>query len=175
MKVLFLDFDGVLNTDKARAERNEKGLPTCDKYEELFDEEAVENLRLILDSVPDVLIVVESAWKEALGGISTLRRMWKDRGMPGKIYGITKDGDNIADLLEVDLSDFENLAKVMGEGKGRGVRNWLDEHARGDCRYCIIDDVNEFLPEQIPFLVSPDSRIGLTEEDALKAIAILNG
>ena len=38
----------------------------------------------------------------------------------------------------------------------------------------IIDDYDDFLREQIPFFVQTNPDIGLTQEDAQKAITILN-
>lgn len=173
MKVIFLDIDGVLNTEVGRIVRLENGLVTRDEYEELFDEKAVENLKYLLEKVPDALLVIESAWKTSIGGISRLRKMWKDRSMPGKIHGVTQDLMDFPELLNLDLSDPDNFLKVQGKGKGYGIKQWLEQNAPNDCKYVIIDDVFDFLPEQKNHLVCPDTRIGLTQEDADAAIKIL--
>lgn len=173
MRVIFLDFDGVLNTDRGRNNRLSRGLPTRDKYEELFDEEAVENFRMIMAAAPDALIVIESTWKSSLGGISELREMWKIREMPGRIYSVTEDAINFPDLLNLDLSDMDVFAKVAGMGKGYGIKKWVERHYSPDFQYVIIDDVPDFLPEQKSHLVCPNARVGLTAEDAIRAIEIL--
>ena len=174
MKVIFLDIDGVLNTDNGRAKRSDRGLPTRDKYEELFDEDAVANLRLVLEAVPEALIVIESAWKTSLGGLPVLREMWKFRNMPGRIHSVTEDLKSFPELLDLDLSDMDNFAKVMGLGKGYGIKKWIEEHAAEEIQYVIIDDVPDFLPEQRPHVVCPNSFIGLSRDNALEAIGILN-
>ena len=61
--IIFLDFDGVLNTEKYYCELKSKGLPSDDKYGQLFDPEAVANLRKIIDAT-DARIVVSSSWRD---------------------------------------------------------------------------------------------------------------
>ena len=41
-------------------------------------------------------------------------------------------------------------------------------------RYVILDDVPDFLPEQMENFIQVDPRVGITEEDAEKAIEVLN-
>ncbi len=67
LPLVFLDFDGVLNTDWHFAELKGKGLPFKDKYGPLFDPEAVKNLKKIIDDT-DAQIVVSSS-----GGIWALK------------------------------------------------------------------------------------------------------
>lgn len=171
MKLLFLDIDGVLTTDVAIKNRIGSGLPTCDRYGELFDDTTVDNLKMIIETIPDVRIVIESTWK--LHGISELRKMWKDRNLPGNIYGITKDAIDIPDLLDFDLSDPDNLDLVMGQSKGLGIKLFLENIPDSNNEYVIIDDAKSFLPEQLSHLVCTNHRIGLTAEDARKAIMML--
>lgn len=173
MKVIFLDIDGVLNTDVGRRIRREKGLAIRDQYEELFDDKAVENLKYLLGNVPDALLVIESSWKTGIGDISRLREMWQYRNMPGEIHSVTEDLKAFPELESLDLSNFDNFMKVQGKGKGYGIKKWLDQHAPEDCKYVIIDDVFDFLPEQKPHMVCTDPRIGLTKEDADAAINLL--
>ena len=60
-RIIFLDFDGVLNTEKYQAELRGRRRSTVDTYGPLFDPEAVQNLQKILDTVPDAKIVIESS------------------------------------------------------------------------------------------------------------------
>lgn len=75
------------------------------------------------------------------------------------------------DLLNVNLENpaaFANLA-----GKGNEVKQWLRENAPKKAdgyRYVILDDVPDFLPEQMEHFVQVDSRVGVTEENAKKII-----
>ena len=76
MKVIFLDFDGVLNV-----------IPKdWDQYGSLFHEELVENLRYIIQNT-DAVIVCSSTWR--LSGLQYIQDMWKHRGYPGDVIDIT--------------------------------------------------------------------------------------
>lgn len=77
-KYVFLDFDGVLNTEKYQTQLRLEGKYGWDKYGQLFDPEAVGNLKRILDSIPDCWIIIESSWKAE--GLKRMKQMWKDRG-----------------------------------------------------------------------------------------------
>ena len=170
MKILFLDFDGVPNTDSYQAHLCTHGKPGWDDYGQLFDPEAVGNLKLILNAVPEVKIVVESSWK--VNGLDELRLMWKERNLPGQLYDATPDIFN-EELLTIDLSDPDNIRKVEGLGKGREISAWLRKHGGQDCRYVILDDVAEFSGELAShhILIGPD--LGITQEDAMKVISYL--
>ncbi|MBD5201153.1 MAG: hypothetical protein HDS74_01530 [Bacteroidales bacterium] len=49
--IVFLDFDGVLNTEQYQARLIVDGKPTKDTWGPLFDPYAVESLRRILDEM----------------------------------------------------------------------------------------------------------------------------
>ena len=53
-KLIFLDFDGVLNTENYQARLQAIGKPGWDDYSMLFAPSAVANLKHILDAAPDV-------------------------------------------------------------------------------------------------------------------------
>ena len=145
MRVMFLDFDGVLNTDRHQAYLHRQGLPASDEFGAVFDPDAVASLRAITDAVPDLKIVIESSWKSF--GLNAMRRMWKARGLPGKVYDITPRIDNDELLLSVDLDDPEAFSKLEGLGKGGEIQAWLDAHEEEVETYVILDDVNEFRGE----------------------------
>ena len=111
-KVLFLDFDGVLNTEKYQSELRSSGKNGWDDFGQLFDPEAVENLKMVLDAVPGVLLVINSSWK--LEGLNTMKAMWKARELPGSIHSVTPD--YVPDLLNIDLDNYENIALLSGKG-----------------------------------------------------------
>lgn len=167
-KVIFLDFDGVLNTEKYQSELRSSGKNGWDDFGQLFDPEAVENLKMVLDAVPGVLLVINSSWK--LEGLNTMKAMWKARELPGSIHSVTPD--YVPDLLNIDLDNYENIALLSG--KGNEVKQWLEENAPEGCQYVIFDDMPDFLPEQEEHLVCTDPREGITVEDAVAAIKILS-
>ena len=87
-KILFLDFDGVLVTDRYQMQLLDDGVQLhVDEYGARFDPVCVENLRRIIDS-NDADIVIPSTWKMRLG-LEGLQKMWDARRLPGKVIGVT--------------------------------------------------------------------------------------
>lgn len=169
---IFLDFDGVLNSEKYQHTLRELGLPTSDCYGPLFDPEAIDNLRSILMAVPKARIIINSSWK--LEGEARMRDLWRYRRLPGTLAGITPD--YIPNLCEIELDNYDNIALLAG--KGNEVRQWLEQHASGEKegdRYVILDDMPDFLPCQEAHLVCTNPRTGLSLEDAVRAVKILRG
>lgn len=123
---------------------------------------------MILDAVPDVLVVINSSWK--LEGMDTVKAMWKARNLPGKIHSATPD--YVPDLTSIDLEDYDNIAMLAG--KGNEVKQWLEQNAPKGCTYVILDDMPDFLPEQEEHLICTDPRVGITMENAMEAIGLLN-
>ena len=98
--------------------------------------------------------------------------MWKARKLPGRIIDATPDCMYDEDMLEMDI-DFDLIDP--GACRGYEIREWLSRHGEQVSHYAIIDDMYKMLPEQQNRLVMTDSETGITDEDAEKVIAILNG
>lgn len=173
MRVMFLDFDGVLNTDRHQAYLHRQGLPTSDEFGAVFDPDAVASLKAITDAVPDLKIVIESSWKVL--GLNAMRRMWKTRGLPGDVYDITPHIDNDELLLSVDLDDPEAFNILEGLGKGGEIQAWLDAHGEEVEEYVILDDVDVFRGDLKEHLIITDPREGITLDKAQVAIRRLGG
>jgi hypothetical protein len=150
-KIIFLDFDGVLATDRYQTQLFDDGVQLhVDEYGAKFDPVCVECLRQIIDST-DADIVVTSTWKMERG-LDGMQHMWEARQLPGKVIGVTPDIDPIHRGNEIDA--------------------WLDART-GTVRYAIIDDCpfqDFFREEQLPFLFKVDERTGLDEETTKKVI-----
>lgn len=162
-KVIFLDIDGVLNTGRwyTQMDRN----TPKDKYGYAFDPNAVANLKRIIDET-GADIVISSSWKSF--GFSELEDMWQDRGLPGKLIGITPNSVSDEMLLNADLDHME-LFSI----RGMEVKEWLSKNGKNVSHYVIIDDMDNFLPEQQTHFVWTDPDVGITKEDAEQAIMIL--
>ncbi len=79
--IIFLDFDGVLNTEQHQAKLAVDRLPNKDAWGPLFDPRAVANLRKIIDAT-DAAIVISSSWRY-IHQPGSLRMMWEVRmGLP---------------------------------------------------------------------------------------------
>ena len=163
-KVVFLDIDGVLNT-KWWYTQMDRNTPK-DKYGYAFDPNAVANLKKIIDET-GADIVISSSWKSF--GISELEDMWQDRGLPGKLIGITPNTVSDEMLLNADLDHME-LFSI----RGTEIKEWLTKHGKHVSHYAIIDDMDNMLTEQRLHFVKTDPEIGITVDDAEKAIMILN-
>lgn len=149
-KILFLDFDGVLVTNRYQDEQIDSGGVLRDNYGAVFDPVCVENLRRIIDNT-DADIVVTSTWKMERG-LDGIMWMWADRHLPGNILDVTPDIDPIH--------------------RGNEIQAWIERWGE-ECRYAIIDDcpiLDFFREEQLPFLFKVDERTGLDEETSKKII-----
>ena len=106
-KSLFLDIDGVLNTERDHECCRMNGMEDSDDYGYLFDPMAVKNLaRIVNETGAD--IVISSSWKYS--GLSTLLDMWNERGLPGRVIDITPDNISNEMLLKADLDNMEFLS-----------------------------------------------------------------
>lgn len=163
-KVIFLDIDGVLNTKWWYAQMD--GNTPRDKYGYAFDPHAVANLKKILDET-GADIVISSSWKSL--GLSELEDMWLDRGLPGKLIGITPNSVSDEMLLNAGLDHME-----LFHIRGMEIKEWQTKHGKHVSHYVIIDDMDNFLLEQKKHFVQTDPEVGITESNAIQAIVVLN-
>jgi len=148
-KVIFLDIDGVLNL-----------IPQGeDEYGDLFHPHLVNNLKSIIDKT-DAKIVITSTWR--FSGLKFIEDMWKHRGLPGEIIGITP---------HIDICK-----------RGEEIEKWLEKNPIKD--YVIIDDDSDMLPNQMDRLIKTsdnhdhidcvDIGYGLTKKCSIDAINVLD-
>ena len=162
-KVIFLDIDGVLNT-KYWYSQMDRNTPK-DQYGYMFDPISVDNLgKIIKETGAD--IVISSSWK--CMGLSAMLDMWDDRGLPGKIIDITPNTVSDEMLLTANLENFE-----MTHIRGCEIQEWLDTKGNDVSHYLILDDMDNFLPEQQDHFVWIDPNEGITEGNVVQATMIL--
>ena len=164
-RVIFLDIDGVLNSERWYSQSNKD--IAIDKYGNAFDPEAVANLEKIV-AATGADIVISSSWKFL--GISVMQDMWHDRDLPGKVIDVTPTVINDEMLQHANLEDIDALPKV----KGYEIKEWLRQHGKNVSSYVIIDDMDDMLPEQQEHFVQTMPNVGLSKCDAEVAIRILN-
>lgn len=164
---LFLDFDGVLNTEKYQKKLTLTGGQRADKYGPLFDPEAVDWLAEIINRTGASICLISSWGYE---GEEKMRHLWKDRKMPGNLFAVCCNTP--IGLNEIDLS-CEDPTPEMMVGKGRDVKSFLSS-VETSYNYVILDDVPDYFPEQVAHYIQVNPIIGIDENIATKAINILS-
>lgn len=158
-KILFLDIDGVLNPQWWERKK------PSDKYGVPFDPKTVACLEKIIAET-GANIVISSSWKNM--GLSVVQDMWRERGLPGMVIDVTPDY-----LIEsLSCSELNNDDALYE--RGFEIKGWLSLHNDEISHYVIVDDMDDILPEQQQRFVHTDPNTGMSEDDAEKAIAILN-
>jgi hypothetical protein len=168
MKVIFLDFDGVLNPlhymhmlGKMWRESNGQ-IKSQDEFGHLFFQQNIDALNHILAKT-NAKIVVSSTWR--LSGVKVLSDMFLTRGMK-------KAWCNFIDITP-DNAQLTKSGLWLGDERGYEIKAWLDKHHEVKS-YVIIDDNSDMLEEQMQNFVKTNQWYGLTMEDAENAIKILN-
>lgn len=154
LKIIFLDFDGVLNSTQSAIYHVRKRT----QYDTIFIGDwcpiAFSNLKRLLEATPDARIVVSSSWRHGRT-LEQLREILMAEGVdPSRIIGATPS------------------SSVRGEQRGWEIQDWLDAHPEVK-DYVIIDDDADMLPHQQEHFVQTDGHIGLTIHDACRAYGIL--
>jgi hypothetical protein len=184
MKVIFLDIDGVLNSQDwyvYRRDNVEMDSVSAQYPFYEFDPRAVERLNRLIE-VTGAKLVISSSWRSG-ETVETLQGLMDRVGVKGEVIGLTPhlwckkpyedmEGyriprgceidwwlDNHGDFQRINWSKEEQL-KYMNKAK---VKN-----------YIIIDDDSDMLYGQREHFIHTSHNHGLTDELVEKAIAILN-
>lgn len=150
-KYIFLDFDGVLNTDQYQAQLAVEGKPTKDEYGPLFDPKAVGRLDEIVESSKAEIFII-SSWGDVLGRDKIIE-MWQKRGLPGEVRAVF-------------APDEKCTTKAQ----------WIEEciNHMVYLPYIILDDEAVFLPEHERSFIKVNPVTGISKANVESAIAILN-
>ena len=158
MKILFLDIDGVLNSEifwttqsqsHRRLEAKHKGY-NRDEQRALanIDKNTIHLLNYIVDKT-NAEIVISSTWR----GDCNLPYIMRFMGLKKPYYGTTP---------------YDKTRH-----RGTEIQKWLEDYG-DDVKYAILDDDSDMLSHQIPFFVKTNFYEGLTKELADRVIEILN-
>ena len=148
-KYIFLDFDGVINT------QNDK-----------FDKNAVANLRRLLVKT-DAKVVISSTWR--LQGMEYIQQLWQEYHLPGEVIGLTPSCNSISFSNVDGQEEWQGLHGC----KGLEIAEWLRLNAKESYQYIILDDEEDFLLSQREHLVKVEGSKGLDKADVRVAIQIL--
>jgi hypothetical protein len=154
IKVLFLDFDGVLNSSEWFEKINPNGERTFATHEEWqresFDPEAIARLNRVLDATGAV-VVISSSWR-IVNSINDLRIFLRDKGFTGKIIGTTP-------ILRGERE------------RGDEIQMWL--HKKTVEKFAIVDDSDD-MAHLKHRLVRTTWKSGLQDEHVEALIKMLN-
>ena len=175
MKVLFLDIDGVLNSENWFAyriycvknnmvnilmnfvdtdDRNIKHKLTT------LDDRAIANLNRIIEET-GCKVVLSSSWRSSIESENIFtQNLLKLKGFKYEFYDVTP---------RLWFSDFSIR-------RGEEIKFWLDKESEKHEieSFVILDDDSDMLPEQMNNFIHVDGQVGLTDRDVLTAIEILN-
>lgn len=156
MKVIFLDFDGVITTPKSKCR---------------LDPEKMALIGRILDAT-GAKIVISSSWRrysleETIRHITDTGNLFVGGNpfpYPDAVVGVTERMYSFC---------YPHNDRHFGLPRGCEIEHYLNQHGEVDS-YVIIDDDQDMLLCQAENFVHTDGEIGLTEDDVEKAIKILN-
>lgn len=170
MKVVFLDVDGVLNSEaflrKLEARHDALGAHRCAcfRHDAQIDDEAVERLNRIVHAT-EAVIVVSSSWRKLLDP-PDLHRILRNHGLRAVIVGETPETAKDPDLLA------EVGERVDRYHRGHEIDAWLRRHPQVD-RFVILDDGSDMVMHKNR-LVQTDCMEGLLDEHVEFAIKLLS-
>ena len=158
MKVLFLDFDGVLNheaylDDLLRRLGEHHGQDAL-----MLDTAAIERLNRIVE-LSGCEVVISSSWRHAHRRVALLRLL-RSRGFEGEIAGVTP------------TTARKEGGRFLGSSRGAEIQVWLDEHPAIES-FAILDD-NDDMEHLSPRLIQTTFTHGLREEHVELVVAMLN-
>ena len=176
MKVLFLDIDGVLNSENWFGYRlyciknnmfNEviNFVNTNDERIKhklsMIDDRAIANLNRIIEET-GCKVVLSSSWRSCVEAENALTEyLLKLKGFKYELYDVTP---------RLWFNDFSVR-------RGEEIKFWLDkESEKNEIESFVIldDDDSDMLLEQTNNFIHIDGQVGLTDRDVFTAIEILN-
>ncbi len=155
-KILFLDFDGVLNS--------KAWIKTPDKYLKSPIEPCKMNLLKRIISETNAKIVLTTSWRE----------FWQfDK------KHTNKTGEYIDKIFErYGLSVFSKTPDISFFERDKEVDFWLKDHYSQNVKsFCVLDDVEELFQNNLVIkkhLILTNPNEGISENDVSKAIKMLN-
>ena len=161
-KVVFLDIDGVLNSNFWN-ESHQREISDGT----LIDESKVKMLcKLVKDT--DAQIIMHSGWKYWFG--SDLQPLRKEAENLRAL--LEKEGLTIAGVTPDHATEEIRKSKKFSLVKAGEILAWLEQHGDVD-EWVVLDDLNLHNVKVARHQVRTDRRIGLTIEDVEKAKRIL--
>lgn len=156
MKVIFLDFDGVLNSHEFMRARQEDILD-CRRESDALDPEAIARLnRLVAET--GAVVVVSSSWR-ITRSVERLQQTLDERGFVGTVIDKTIDWYMCATRYEK-------------QQRGDEIRMWLDEHPEVES-FIVLDDSSDMDAVVERHIQTSLFTGGLQDDHVARAVAML--
>ncbi len=158
MKMLFLDFDGVLNSDKWFTLPEYHRGPLHDSWRHLhhIDPAGVARVNTIVDK-SGAVVIASTAWR-VVYQVDQLNSMLKLKGATFEIV------DRTPEIVPKKMSSYVP--------RGKEIQKFFDSIGGPPDEFVILDDLNDML-HLTPHLVRTNDYVGLTDADVEKALKIL--
>ncbi len=162
MKIIFLDFDGVLNHEIFYQKRMDDGMenyppyPLCE-----IDPKNIQVLNFIIEKT-GAKIVISSTWRHGRT-IEELQNILNYHGFEGEIISITPSFRDDCSLRGNEILQWIKDSKELIGSDYHEFEN-----------YVILDDDSDMLYWQRNNFIHVDRYVGLTINDAYVAIKMLN-
>ena len=164
MKIIFLDIDGVLNSELFYKEKSQdkkcKGESKLQFYGEMIDKRCIELLNSIIKDT-DAQVVISSTWRKGRD-ISWLQSIFEARGFKYKI------------LDKTPVLYFHPDCKTnISVPRGVEIYQWIKNNPKVS-RYVIIDDDSDMMYWQRENFFRVDGYCGLTPNLSYRISRYLN-
>ena len=156
MKIIFLDFDGVITTPETKWNI---GLVYIKRIKKICDETGAK-------------IVISSSWQRYSKDKET-----REERIKNWLEGILMKGYNGAIRQFFEKYTYDMSGRFYGEygpNRGADIKSWLTRHPEVD-KYVIIDDEDDMLDEQLYNFIQTDWVFGIQDREVKLAIDVLNG
>lgn len=163
MKIIFLDIDGVLNSQLFYTHRKQyEGLDKKEFHKNQIDSRNIVYLNQLIAET-DAKVVLSSTWRMG-NSLEYMQSLLKDKGFTG------------------ELIDYTPVLRYPGAVRGNEIKAWIDENIKSinpdiipsDFKeYVIFDDDSDMLLEQRNNYIQVDVYCGLTPNQCYRAKFIL--
>lgn len=151
-KIIFLDFDGVLNSEKypARWDKVSKKLPLAPQHVEILNR---------ITEQTGAKIVVSSAWRNG-ASVRKLKKELREADVTASVIGKTPE-----------LNKYTPGGIWTGVTRGTEIQAWLDDHKHNT--FVIVDDCVSDMGNLSHYVVKTEHETGLTEDHIGPIVKIL--
>lgn len=153
MKIIFLDFDGVITTYNSKWKID------------------MNNIKIINDicDKTNAKIVVTSSWRIGHRGDVLAFNGYLTQYIIEHNYL-----DNVQDTFDKFIGNIVGMTESIGGWRGDEIKLYMNEHPEVE-NYVILDDDSDMCDYQLFNFVQTDTYEGITERDAKLCVDILNG